>query len=434
MKKNYFTLFIIWALLSNASWVYSQCDGHRFHDSTFSAYTLTSNIIYGNNIKTSFNYTATAIDLKLDFYEPTGDLLPLRPLVIVAHGGSFISGSKTGSDVVPLCKDLTKLGYVAASIDYRIGMTNFPTSTHALDSTDAGAAVMRAVHDGRAAVRFFRKNARDGGNTYRIDTNNIYFAGVSAGGFIALHIAYMDLLSEFPTYVDTVGQPGLHGGLEGLSGNPGYPSDVKGIINVCGALGQVAWMKAGDKPVLSFHGTADNVVPYGTALIYLSGHPLLIVDGSSSVAARATQLGIENCMITWPGQPHVPEVGTSSTNLLYYDSMKVITRNWLEHQLCNVTYNCTYLRPIGISESSFDNALLNVYPNPASASVTIDLSSFEHKEVQVNIYDNLGKKVKSINSVKDDKVIIPRDHLKNGIYLISVISDGRNYSQKIILE
>jgi carboxylesterase type B len=42
----------------------------------------------------------------------------------MAHGGSFIGGSKTGTDVVPLCNDLQSLGYVVASIEYRVGMTN----------------------------------------------------------------------------------------------------------------------------------------------------------------------------------------------------------------------------------------------------------------------------------------------------------------------
>lgn len=74
---------------------------------------------------------------------------------------------------------------------------------------------MRGVQDGRAAVRYFRKNAAIGGNTYRIDTNNIYFAGVSAGGFIALQLAYLDKASEIPSFIDMAGQPGLTGGLEG---------------------------------------------------------------------------------------------------------------------------------------------------------------------------------------------------------------------------
>jgi para-nitrobenzyl esterase len=436
MKKIYSLLIAFIFLFCNASSTFSQCDGIRYHDSIF-AYSLTSNVQYGSNLKTNYSFTPSNFNLMMDIYQPAGDVAPLRPLVIVAHGGSFISGSKTGTDVVPLCKDLAELGYVAASIEYRTGMTNFPiSSTHTVDSTDAGAAVMRAVHDGRAAVRYFRKNARVGGNTYKIDTNNIYFAGVSAGGFIALHIAYMDLLSEFPAYVDTTAQPGLGGGLEGLSGNPGYSSNVKAIVNICGALGKTSWMQAGDEPVLSFHGTADQTVPYGTALIYLSppsSYPLLVVDGSSSVANRANLLGIENCMVTWPGQGHVPQVGTSASAKAHYDSTRVITKQWLEHQLCGIPLNCEY-EPVGILESVMDANLIVVYPNPASNFITIDMSALHHKTYEINIYDNLGKKVKNIKSVKEDKISVARESMKNGIYVISILSEGQTYTKKIILE
>src|ERR1035437_6928311 len=119
-----------------------------------------------------------------------------------------------------LCRDFTKMGYVTATIDYRLLMTGLPFPGP--DSNSAGAAVMRAVHDARASIRFFRKNARVGGNTYKIDTNNIYFGGASAGAITAEHLAYMDTWSKFPTYIDTsetavgweTGQPGLHGGIE----------------------------------------------------------------------------------------------------------------------------------------------------------------------------------------------------------------------------
>jgi para-nitrobenzyl esterase len=437
MKKIYTAITA--ALLLGTTTMRAQCPGERYHNFVFSSFTLTSNIQYGSNMKTNYAGVGTNQNLMMDIYQPTGDTLAMRPLVIVAHGGSFVGGTKTGTDVAPICKDLAKLGYVAVSIEYRLGMTNFPiSSTHTVDSTDAGAAVMRAVHDGRAAVRYFRKNAAVGGNTYRVDTNNIFFAGVSAGGFIALHLAYMDQWSEFPTYVDTTGQPGLHGGIEGNSGNPGYSSDVKAIVNICGALGDVSWMQPGDEPVLSFHGTADNTVPYGSATIYLSGtYPLLVVDGSSTVAARANAIGIENCFMTWPGQDHVPEVGTSANAVAHYDSTLVLTRNFLQHQVCGSTLNCNYTASVysvvGIEENAAMENLV-VYPNPAESDFTIDLAPFQGEELSVALYDVLGKNVKSVSGIKNDKLVLSREGLKNGIYMIRVTANGKTYSRKLTLQ
>jgi para-nitrobenzyl esterase len=448
MKKIYSLITSSALILVSAIPSMAQCGGGRYHDFVFpTAPTVTSSVVYGSNLKAN----NTTQSLLLDVYRPAGDTYNNRALIILAHGGSFVGGSKTGTDVVPLAKDLAKMGYVVASMEYRVGMTNFPFSAqHQLDSTDAGAAVMRAVHDGRAAVRFFRKNAAVGGNTYGIDPNQIYFAGVSAGGFIALHIAYMDQWSEFPNYIDTTGvtvgtrtgQPGLHGGLEGASGNPGYPSNVNAIVNICGALGDTATMHAGDIPVLSFHGTNDGTVPYGSALIYLSPpstFPLLEVDGSASVAARANQVGIVNCFKPFPGADHVPEVGTTAAQLKYYDTVLVITRNYLEHFTCGVPLDCNYSFPVttsalGVNDMTTDPATISIYPNPANTSTTIDLSAFSGNTVSIELYDALGRKVKNAVNIKSAQYTISRDNLPTGIYFMKVISNEKSFCKKIIFE
>ena len=441
MKKNYKLIAFASLMIVSSAQSFAQCGGSRFHDYVFpTPPTATSNIVYGHNL------TASGIDtvLKLDVYQPVGDVSTSRPLVIAIHGGSFVGGSKTGGDVVPFCKDLARLGYVTASMEYRLGMTNFPFGSHTVDSTDAAAELMRAVQDARAAVRFFRKDARVGGNTYKIDTNNIFLLGVSAGGLTALHLAYLDQMSEFPNYIDTTGvtsgsvtgEPGLHGGLEGLSGNPGYPSTVKAIVNICGALGDTLWMHPGDVPVLSFHGTADGTVPYGYATIAVLGIPLLKVCGSSVVAKRADHIGIPNCMETWLGADHVPESGTSASNLRYYDSCITITRTWLEHFTCATAQNCSYTAtPIvmGVDELA-NNMDYSIYPNPANSHAIIDLAAFNGKTVNIELYDALGRKVVNTENMKTDRFLLNKNNLPAGMYFINVISEGKIYSKKIIFE
>ncbi|MCE3278848.1 MAG: Carboxylesterase type [Bacteroidetes bacterium] len=439
MKKIYSSLFTFSLCLAGAN-LSAQCIGGRYHNYVFPTYTLTSDVQYGSNLK----YNNLNQNLLMDIYEPQGDVATNRALVIVAHGGSFVGGNKTGTDVVPLCRDLAKLGYVAVSIEYRTGMTHFPVGGPP-DSTDAGAAVMRAVHDGRAAVRYFRKNAAVGGNTYKIDPNQIYFAGVSAGGFMALHIAYMDLLSEFPSYVDTTGagtnpQYGLHGGIEGLSGNPGYSSDVKAIVNICGALGDVAWMQPGDEPVLSLHGNLDATVPYGSAVIYLFGqYPLLVVDGSKTIAQRANSVGIENCFKTYYNQNHIPEVGTSANNVAQYDTTIVYMRNFLEHYTCNSPVLCSYNGPIqtiplGINDEAVETQNIAVFPNPAESAFTIDLSAFSTSNITVELYDVLGKQVKKVSGINNDRYTLSRDGMKSGSYMIRITADGKQFSRKLTLK
>jgi len=432
MKKIYslavsFALFTATALQTQA-----QCSGSRYHDFIFPTVpTPTSNVTYGSNLKSN----GTSQTLLMDIYQPVGDAATNRALVIIVHGGSFIGGSKTGTDVVPFCKDLARMGYVTASIEYRVGMTNFPFPGP--DSMDAGPAVVRGVHDARAAVRFFRKNVATGGNTYGIDPNQIYMLGVSAGGFIALQTAYMDDINELPSYIDTVGQPGIHGGIEGLSGNPGYSSDVNAVVNICGAVGDTAWMHAGDEPVMNFHGTNDNTVPYGSAMITLSGiWPIMQVDGSFSIDARADEVGIVNCFEIYEGKGHTPHVGTSPTALAYYDTTLTITRNFLEHFTCGVPLNCSYTTPpaVGIDEFTIHPDDIDIYPNPTNSNFTLDLAVFSNTTVSIELFDVLGKKVNHYSGIKASKYLVERGGLTAGVYFVKITGNGQSVTKKIIFE
>lgn len=431
MKKIYLTLFSI--TIAGASLVSAQCTGERYFNYVFpSSPVVTSNVTYGSNVRAD----GSTASLEVDIYEPNGDTLARRPLVLIAHGGSFIGGSKTGSDVVPICNDLAKLGYVAASVEYRLGMTNFPIPGP--DSSDATEAVMRGVHDARAAVRYFRKLASmDSTNIYRIDTNNIFFAGVSAGGFIALQMAYLDEVSEIPSFIDMAGQPGLSGGLEGNSGSPGYSSNVKAIINMCGALGDTAWMKPGDEPVINFHGTNDGTVPYGSDVITLLGfYPLLKIDGSFSVNDKAVQLGIPTCFEIYEGQDHVP----ATTNAAYYDTTIVKIRTFLNHFVCGTPLNCNYNGSIvnavgaGINEGLKNTNNWAIYPNPAHQSMMVDLSKFEtNQPINMVVYNALGQEVLSFNNLQAKLENIDISNLSNGLYHV-IVSNGVNQFGKELVK
>ena len=427
MKKLYSSL-LAFSFLFAATTVDAQCPGGRYKDQIFSNTTKTADILFGNNV----NVQGNAQDLFLDVYEPTGDVETNRPLIIFAHGGSFIGGSKDGTDVVPLCEDFAKMGYVTASIDYRLGMNNFPFPGP--DSADATEAVLRGYHDMKAAVRFFRKDVAENGNNYGIDPNRVIIGGVSAGAFLALHVAYLDDVSEIPTFVDTT-QAGLGGGLEGQSGNLGYSSDAMAIINYAGALRDSAWIKAGDEPIVSFHGDVDQTVPYGSDVITLVGiYPLLQVDGSFSIHAKANELGITNCFDTQEGQDHVPQV----SNAAYYDTCVVITRNFLQHFICGDPLDCSYSNPLAIEDIDASVFDLDVYPNPAEEVANITFSLDKARMVKVSVNDLLGREVMTLAEQKmsmgEQRIELNNSTLNPGIYIVRLIIEGTETTRKFVVK
>lgn len=408
MKKSLLFLSLV---LFGGNTLNAQCNNGRYASNVFPTVTVTSDIQYGSN--TSFSGTTT--NLTMDIYEPTGDTATVRPLIIWTHGGSFIGGTKADADMVAFSNDFAQKGYVCVSINYRLGF--FP-----IDSANAVKAVIRAVQDLKATVRYFKKDFATT-NTYNIDTNNIFIGGSSAGAITALHAAYLKNECEIIPYV---GQTTLNnlGGLTGNSGSPGYSSSVKGVINLCGALAKYHWLEAGDVPFVSLHGTADAVVKYNRGQAN-PGVPLLYLDGSRMLYERAVQIGVENPFYTFAGADHVPHSGSAA----YEDTTINVIRDFLIDQL-----GCTdpQLQPVN---SPLQTA--NMYPFTA-CTATINESkdlSFElypnpnNGTMQIQLPENTSEFIYTITSI-NGKIIqsetISNNQLKlnlnlvNGIYLIHI--------------
>ena len=222
----------------------------RYQSAVFTTVDTMLNIQYGAAV----NIKGVNEKLLLDIYKPpSSDTVNKRPLLIYIHGGGFQSNSKTSNFISLVCNGFAKRGYVAASIDYRLGI-NAPKS-----NTDYFESMYRAVQDAKAAVRFFRRYA----GKYGIDTSQIFLIGQSAGAKTALHLAYLDQ-QEVPSFI-VVAKMGT---LEGNSGNEGYSSKVHGVINCWGALVNYRWMNTGDVPLSNIAGTADKTVPFDSSFEY----------------------------------------------------------------------------------------------------------------------------------------------------------------------
>ena len=168
------------------------CSNMRYQERVFGQSYVTSNVVYGNAPSLTTVYlgenVTQNVNLTMDIFEPFGDTLAKRPLVVLAFGGAFLIGSKEDGDIQSVCDSLARRGYVTASINYRLGM-------NVVDGNSAERAIYRSMQDFSAAIRYLKEYA----DLYRIDTNYIYAGGVSAGGFAALHMAFMDEADRLPS-------------------------------------------------------------------------------------------------------------------------------------------------------------------------------------------------------------------------------------------
>ena len=429
MKKRYLFSFLSLGLIST-SFAQTDCDQGRYATNVYTTVDITSNILYGNNISN----TGASTDLELDFYEPNGDTSTARPLIIWAHGGSFIGGSKTDGDVVELSNRLAKKGFVCASINYRLGM-NFP-----FNQTNATKAVLRAVQDMKAAIRFFYKD-RQNADTYKIDTTQIFVAGSSAGGLTSFHLAYLDKECELDGYMPAADVTAL-GGLEGNSGNPGYSTKIKGAIGLAGALGSYGWIEVGDVPFCATHGTEDGTVPYNRGTVNVIGVGIMTIDGSRMMHEQAEAIGLDHKLYSHYGKDHVPHASSAAT----MDTTEWFIRDFLIEQLgCSETplqpenaplqtstlYQLTYCG-LGIQTMNMD-AIKSIYPNPSLDRMTIELNDASNVK-QIELIDLAGR-TQILNIPISSLTIIEKGNLVSGTYILKIsYVDGSISSNRIAFQ
>jgi hypothetical protein len=217
----------------------------RYLNEVFSQTQRTANIIYGENIN---NTTGKMEQLSLRFFEPKNDLETKRPLFILTPGGGFVRHEDSWMD--EFGEQLARAGYVVAINRYRLS-DNIHSPEKFMD------ALFKAVADQKAAIQFFVKDAK-GKNLYKIDPNNIFIGGHSAGAITSMHVAYLDITDSL---VPTMKQ-GMenNGGMPGNTVNESVPYKIRGVVNLSGLLTDLHIIDAGEPALMSMHGDKDQVV------------------------------------------------------------------------------------------------------------------------------------------------------------------------------
>lgn len=272
------------------------CTSVRYLDEVFDEVDVTTGIKFGE--ANPYGIIGSQ-DLNLDLYMPAGDELEKRPLIIYAFGGGFLIGTRFQPPIPEYCERWARMGYVVAAIDYRIG---FNTTS----SGSAERAVYRGVQDVRAAMRFLGQFSAG----YGIDTTSLFLTGSSAGCFSALHSTFMEESDRPPSTYGILLEPGDMGCAD-CSGN-NYLNNrelrPRGIINHWGAMLDTVYIDPSEKdnvPVISFHGTADLIVPYESGNPF--SYPIFpVVHGSAPIHQRLSNLGVLNELHAWEGTGHEP--------------------------------------------------------------------------------------------------------------------------------
>lgn len=267
-----------------------------------------NNVSYGTAIDVAGNVR----DLKMDISYPTDapDKNCGMPVMMIIHGGAFMTGDKADGSLVTLREEFAKRGYITASVNYRLGVlhtdrpvncnvSSFGASWNCLnvqDSSEWYRAYYRGIQDVHGAIRYLVNNR----TTYKPDANNVFVVGQSAGGFIALGVGFTDDSTEVMTNLsgqmvdakapnrmyesDCIVKRGLDtsvasmdltranlGSYRGLLNQPELNNyTIRGVGNFYGGVfNDIVESHSDVTPVLyTYHQPNDLIVPIGYSRVY----------------------------------------------------------------------------------------------------------------------------------------------------------------------
>lgn len=328
MKK--FTLLFL--LMAVGTFLSAQ--DQRYVDEIFTDVDVQENVFYGTNatvLAVAQLGEAVPQPLVSDVYTPMGDTETERPLVIIAHTGNFLptafnggcGGTHKDADVVELAKRMARMGYVAVTIDYRLGWdpTNPSQTTRVFTIINAA---YRGVQDSRTAVKYFRQDAESGDNQWGIDPSKIVLWGFGTGAYVTYGSATLNDISEtyipefiasFDPFIPMIIEP-INGDLNadnvGIAMNyPPFPdgdtlcypnhTGVDASFNLAvqmgGALGDTSWISPGDVPMISYHVPTDPFAPCTEAVLSVPppvNLPVVEVNGACLSIPTANSEGIND--------------------------------------------------------------------------------------------------------------------------------------------
>ena len=387
----------------------SACSGTRYLSKTFEEVKVTKAQLYGSNT----SYGGTYKNLLMDIYEPKDDDAEVRPVVILAFGGSFIHGNRT--DLDKMCHFYASMGFVSVTIDYRLYDGPLYPIPSAAIMTDVA---IKAMGDMKAAIRFLKQDAATK-NLYKIDTNLVFLGGVSSGAITANAVAYLDGLDKDDSQMNSaiIANGGLNGN---SSSNFQYSSSVAGVLSFSGAVLDTNVIDASEPPIFMVHDDQDPTVAFGSGFANIFGFPIISVEGSLTMSIRANNIGLKNNLITVSNSAeHVSYFKSEAT--VWKDSVLNASTKFLNNIICS-----DYLQNIdGID--LFD--IVSVYPNPNNGFVNLDFGSIEVNSVRLYTVD--GRIIFKDEHINSSKYKFQIDG-KLGLYFIEIAAHGRRKYFQII--
>lgn len=248
---------------------------------------------------------------------------------------------------------------------------------------------------------------------YSINEDKVYVCGYSMGGFMTQRMA-CESNAKFAAFASVAGTRG-----SGITScNPG-----KAI------------------PVAHFHGTTDATVGYIENMFGMGVDPLIdfwITNNQTETTAIHTEIPV----IATDGYTidhYLYSNGNADVELFKVNGADHV---WLSKPNNDISYTEEIWKffskqegAVSIKEGTV-KAELNVYPNPATNVLNIEINNVEFSSSYfISIYDVKGSLVyQEVGRGKQIQINLEHSNLTSGFYLLKVDNEAFNITQKVVLK
>ncbi len=264
--------------------------------------------LYATVEKNTYTYfTKSDEELPLDLFDPVENRSPDRPVILYVHGGGFSGGERDHPNHESFLRHMAHKGYVTATMSYTLQRKG---KSFGCD-VSAGQKIqtfLKTAQDINRAVAFLIRNEEE----FAIDISKIVIVGSSAGAEAVLPAAYWNRTKK-----DSTGSI--------------LPDEFSygGVISMAGATSNINHItKENAIPTQLFHGTCDQLVPYGTASHHYcpaEATGFLMLFGAHSIMERLQQLNEGYYLVTgcngrheWNSMP-LTQYRDEITDFVYHD-------------------------------------------------------------------------------------------------------------------
>lgn len=484
MKRAIFlTLFFI-----SSSFVFAQ----KWVDTLYSIQTLTD-VTYGS----ATDFAGNERTLQLDISFPVGDTIPIcgRPLMMLIHGGAFITGDKGDNGVKRLRQDFAKRGYVTASVRYRLGLFQTHQAVNCnisglgaewnclnmADTSEWYRAYFRGVQDVNGAIRFLVNHATD----YDLDPQNIFVVGESAGGFIAMGVGFIDDQAEvmasltgtrpdvqapnslyemacvqgygLDTAINSMALTRLDlGSYEGSLNFPATkPYRIRGVGNFFGAVFNNIFGTTNQQPpaLYTFHQPNDLLVPFNHNRIfggyahcatqwpfscqYIINRPL--VYGSNGIKTLLDEMNAQQQLTpdflfekTNNNAPCAIQIANPALSGHGVDNYWLRTGNMAAFFAAKID-SCT---ATGLSDKLVPKRRFSLYPNPLDQHGFLTIKGDFRQHDRIIFADMTGKQIiaESLKRKRNEvRLDLNSSKLAPGLYFVQIYHQEGRTVKKVIL-